>query len=69
MFFDNGDRHEGFWTDSRSHGLGFTVRVDDAFEGAWQADLYEKGTLVEEGRYNVQLSPSRTTQRPAAAVH
>eukprot|EP00668_Euglena_longa_P000749 GGOE01000906.1.p1 GENE.GGOE01000906.1~~GGOE01000906.1.p1 ORF type:complete len:352 (-),score=90.58 GGOE01000906.1:231-1286(-) len=55
MFYDNGDRHEGFWTDNRAHGLGFSVRADDPYEGAWQADLYAKGRLALGGKYNVHL--------------
>lgn len=55
MYYDNGDRHEGFWTDNRAHGLGFSVRADDPYEGAWQADLYAKGRVAIGGKYNVQL--------------
>ena len=59
MFFDNGDRHEGFWTDNRSHGLGFDVRCTDAYAGAWQADLYENGKVAVQGKYNGAFAGNR----------
>eukprot|EP00998_Keelungia_sp_KM082_P002988 NODE_1369_length_1362_cov_55.395142_g1357_i0.p1 GENE.NODE_1369_length_1362_cov_55.395142_g1357_i0~~NODE_1369_length_1362_cov_55.395142_g1357_i0.p1 ORF type:complete len:392 (-),score=47.56 NODE_1369_length_1362_cov_55.395142_g1357_i0:98-1273(-) len=60
MFYDNGDKHEGFWHDSVGYGLGFDVVCDDKLGGAWRADHYEDGRKVLTGEWNWTAH----TQRP-----